>query len=232
MPTSRTSGRQPCGRSESARCHCRSPCPRRRRPSWSPPSSRRTRSHARGPRAFPPGRMRSRRHPRQSRSVSRLSRLPVRLRSVDRPVPTTNLTRREAVPRTGAEVRFFNRVYAIVREIPRGRVATYGQVAFLAGVPRGARAVGWALRALTPARATEVPWQRVVGAGGCLARHLRARQARLLRAEGVAAEGGVVDVARFGLGRDGRRPAQGRTRGRPWEPAVGNRAASILRRRA
>ena len=44
-------------------------------------------------------------------------------------------------------VGFFERVYQAVRRIPRGRVATYGQVAVLAGTPRGARAVGWALRA-------------------------------------------------------------------------------------
>ena len=46
---------------------------------------------------------------------------------------------------------FFERVYEAVRAIPRGRVVTYGQVARLVGVPRGARAVGWALRALDPA---------------------------------------------------------------------------------
>ena len=43
-------------------------------------------------------------------------------------------------------VSFFERVYRLVRGIPKGRVATYGQVAALLGVPRGARAVGWALK--------------------------------------------------------------------------------------
>ena len=47
---------------------------------------------------------------------------------------------------------FFEQVYAAVRGIPAGRVPTYGQVARLLGVPRGARAVGWALRALAPRR--------------------------------------------------------------------------------
>ena len=61
---------------------------------------------------------------------------------------------------------FFERVYEAVRAIPRGRVATYGQVARLLGMARGARAVGWALRALDPRRAPPVPWHRVVGAGG------------------------------------------------------------------
>src|SRR5207244_11707400 len=63
---------------------------------------------------------------------------------------------------------FFARVYAAVRAIPRGRVATYGQLARLLGVPRGARAVGWALRALSPAREERVPWHRAVGPGGRL----------------------------------------------------------------
>jgi methylated-DNA-protein-cysteine methyltransferase-like protein len=82
---------------------------------------------------------------------------------------------------------FFARVYAAVRAIPRGRVATYGQVAALLGVPRGARAVGWALRAL-PA-GNSVPWHRVVGAGGRISIRAGAGpelQRRRLRAEGVA----------------------------------------------
>ena len=49
---------------------------------------------------------------------------------------------------TGRPLNFYERVYAMVRRIPRGRVATYGQVAALLGVPRGARAVGWALRGI------------------------------------------------------------------------------------
>jgi methylated-DNA-protein-cysteine methyltransferase related protein len=82
---------------------------------------------------------------------------------------------------------FFARVYAAVKAIPRGRVATYGQVAALLGVPRGARAVGWALRAL-PA-GNRVPWHRVVGAGGRISYRAGAGpelQRRKLRAEGVA----------------------------------------------
>jgi methylated-DNA-protein-cysteine methyltransferase-like protein len=98
--------------------------------------------------------------------------------------------------------RFFARVYALVRKIPRGRVATYGQVAALLGVPRGARAVGWALRALPAAQATRVPWHRVVGAGGRIS--LRDGlgpqiQRRRLRAEGVRFRGVVVDLVRHGV---------------------------------
>jgi methylated-DNA-protein-cysteine methyltransferase-like protein len=97
---------------------------------------------------------------------------------------------------------FFGRVYALVRRIPRGRVATYGQVAAAAGVPRGARAVGWALRALPAALARRIPWHRVVGAGGRISPRAGPGpeiQRRRLRAEGVRFLGGHVDISRHGL---------------------------------
>lgn len=61
---------------------------------------------------------------------------------------------------------FDSRVYRIVRDIPPGCVATYGEVAFLAGIPRAARAVGWALRRCPY---PELPCHRVIGANGALA---------------------------------------------------------------
>ncbi|HJV64209.1 MAG TPA: MGMT family protein [Geomonas sp.] len=54
-------------------------------------------------------------------------------------------------------------IYAVVARIPRGRVATYGQIARLAGLPRSARFVGYALSALTD---KSIPWHRVVNAQG------------------------------------------------------------------
>ena len=97
---------------------------------------------------------------------------------------------------------FFARVYAAVRAIPRGRVATYGQLARLLGVPRGARAVGWALRALSPARGKRVPWHRVVGAGGRISPRAGTgpfvQRRRLLR-EGVSFRQGRVDLRRHGI---------------------------------
>ena len=60
----------------------------------------------------------------------------------------------------------WQRVHAVVRRIPRGRVATYGQVAALADLPGAARQVGYALHAL-PDHST-VPWHRVLNARGMI----------------------------------------------------------------
>lgn len=98
---------------------------------------------------------------------------------------------------------FHSRVYAVVRRVPRGRVVTYGQVARALGLFRGARAVGWALRALPAPLHDRVPWHRVVSAGGRIAARAGGgarRQAARLRAEGVRVSGeGVVDLRRHGL---------------------------------
>ncbi len=60
----------------------------------------------------------------------------------------------------------YRRIYQVVRRIPRGRVATYGQVAALAGLPHAPRVAGYALFALPDG--SPVPWHRVVAAGGRL----------------------------------------------------------------
>ena len=82
-----------------------------------------------------------------------------------------------------------NRIYDVVRRIPRGRVLTYGDVAALAGMPGQARLVGYALHALP--EHTTVPWQRVINARGgiSLGRAYPGGeliQRQLLEAEGVA----------------------------------------------
>lgn len=56
------------------------------------------------------------------------------------------------------------RIYAVVKRIPRGRVATYGQIATLAGLDGHARQVGYALHDLPPR--SNVPWHRVINAKG------------------------------------------------------------------
>lgn len=98
-------------------------------------------------------------------------------------------------------MRFDDLVYAVVRRIPRGRVASYGQVALLCGNPRASRAVGWALRR-NPAPGEEIPCHRVVNREGRLAPAFAFggpdAQRKLLEAEGVAVDGdGFVDMARY-----------------------------------
>lgn len=61
----------------------------------------------------------------------------------------------------------FARIYAVVQQIPYGKVATYGQVGVLAtGSPFSARAVGWALHSLRDSFQDAVPWWRVINAQG------------------------------------------------------------------
>jgi methylated-DNA-protein-cysteine methyltransferase-like protein len=108
----------------------------------------------------------------------------------------------------------WRRYHAIVERIPAGRVATYGQVAALAGFPGNAREVGYALAALP--EATELPWQRVINARGEVSpRREPGRdgyQRHLLEEEGVVfGPGGRVDLERLGW-EPGKVRERGRTR--------------------
>jgi len=92
----------------------------------------------------------------------------------------------------------YERIYEITRRIPEGRVATYGQIARLAGVPKGARQVGYAMAALGRGRPRpEIPWHRVVNAKG--ESSIGGDQITRLEAEGVVFnEQGRIDLKRFG----------------------------------
>ena len=95
-----------------------------------------------------------------------------------------------------------------MKQIPRGRVASYGDVAHLAGLGGAARQVGYALHALP--EASRVPWQRVVNARGEIsAARVRCGelpQRKILEREGVRFdERGRIDLARYGW-RARRRP--------------------------
>ncbi|MDI3288825.1 MGMT family protein [Polyangium sp. 15x6] len=124
----------------------------------------------------------------------------------------TALTTRARVSRaepddTVEPVSWWQDFYRVVRRIPRGRVTTYGVIAALAGHPRSARHVGFALAALKdPGGGSSVPWQRVLGSrprnraavtikdpvGGAL-------QRALLESEGVTFDTrGNVSLDRFG----------------------------------
>ena len=91
-----------------------------------------------------------------------------------------------------------SRIHRVVARIPRGRVATYGQIARLAGLRGQARLVGYAMHALPTG--TRVPWQRVVNARGeiSLPGSSAVRQRDLLEREGVRFDArGRIDLDRF-----------------------------------
>lgn len=91
-------------------------------------------------------------------------------------------------------------IYHIVAQIPRGRVATYGQVAALAGLGRGARLVGRTLNQL-PAE-TELPWHRVINARGAIALPATSAgyglQQEKLQQEGIVFKKDRVNLTQYG----------------------------------
>ncbi len=92
----------------------------------------------------------------------------------------------------------YERIYDVVGRIPEGKVATYGQIAHLAGIPKGARQVGYAMAALGRGRPRpDVPWHRVVNAKG--ESSIGGEQITRLEAEGVAFnEKGRIDLKVYG----------------------------------
>ena len=104
---------------------------------------------------------------------------------------------RETTPRAGNEAAAnpaLEAIWDVVARIPRGRAATYGDVARAAGLPGRARQAGYALKHVPDD--LQLPWHRVVGAGGKIAfppsSSARREQTRRLRGEGVAVTNGRV----------------------------------------
>ena len=91
------------------------------------------------------------------------------------------------------------RIRSTIGDIPKGSVASYGQVADIAGVPRGARQVGYVLRHLP--KGHKVPWHRVITASGKIAfpdgSDSFQEQVRRLEAENVTVRKGRVDMREF-----------------------------------
>jgi methylated-DNA-protein-cysteine methyltransferase-like protein len=88
--------------------------------------------------------------------------------------------------RKNKPVSFFDQVYVVVKRIPKGKVATYGQVAAILEHPRAARTVGWALNGLPSRLAAHVPWHRVINAEGRISNTGNAEeQLRRLQKEGI-----------------------------------------------
>jgi methylated-DNA-protein-cysteine methyltransferase-like protein len=99
----------------------------------------------------------------------------------------------------------YARIYAVVRRIPRGKVATYGQVATIAGLPGRPRMAGYALYASGPHHA--LPWHRVLGAGGRLTLARLDPDTALTQRIRLESEGVRFDArGRVDLGRHGWRP--------------------------
>ena len=85
----------------------------------------------------------------------------------------------------------YSAIYTIVARIPEGKVSTYGAIAHVIPVPRGARGVGWAMARCPP----DIPWWRVVSASGRITSPDAQLQIELLMGEGVAMMShGVVDL--------------------------------------
>ncbi len=89
-------------------------------------------------------------------------------------------------PAAGQPAELFERIYRVVRQVPRGQVATYGQIALIVGAPTP-RIVGFAMSALPDG--SKVPWQRVINSQGQISARKDGgpdwRQRRRLEAEGV-----------------------------------------------
>lgn len=114
----------------------------------------------------------------------------------------------------------YTRIHAVIRKIPRGAVATYGQVAELAGIPGGARVAAAALKTSKPEH--RLPWQRVIGKASKLRGRIAihdpvgaAMQRHLLEHEGVAVgDSGLVKLDVYG-----------------WLPTTGSGRGASPRRR-
>jgi methylated-DNA-protein-cysteine methyltransferase-like protein len=110
-----------------------------------------------------------------------------------------------------------DRIVRAIRAIPRGRVATYGQIAALAGAPDAARRVAWLLH--SSSRKRRLPWHRVIGASGRVSLPQGGGyelQRALLEAERVAFHDEKVDLTRFlWRPRGGGSGSRSRLQGRP-----------------
>ena len=93
----------------------------------------------------------------------------------------------------------YKKIWAMVEKIPQGKVATYGQMAAMAGYSKQPRMAGYALYNLPPK--TKIPWQRVINAQGRISfpkgSAAYRRQRAKLKREGIVFIGGRVDLTRF-----------------------------------
>lgn len=95
---------------------------------------------------------------------------------------------------------FSKKVISLISQVPRGKVATYGQIAKLAGKPQGSRGVSWILH--SSSKAHQLPWQRILGSTGKISFPPGSaefkKQKRLLISEGVEFDGDdTIDLTKF-----------------------------------
>ena len=98
----------------------------------------------------------------------------------------------------------YSAMYEIIRKVPRGRVATYAQIAALAGVTRGGRVAAAALK--VSQKSDRLPWQRIVGRASAVRGRIAiydpagaAHQRQLLEREGVeVTDAWTIDLRRYG----------------------------------
>ena len=126
----------------------------------------------------------------------------------------------------------FQAILAQVRRIPRGKVATYGDVAYAAGFPGAARQVVWALHSTNG-----LPWHRVVGAGGQirLTGEHGFEQRMRLQSEGVQFHGQRVAMEAHHhsfFGRSAKKPAKKRSAAKRLPPKKTSPKKATRRRRA
>jgi methylated-DNA-protein-cysteine methyltransferase related protein len=104
-----------------------------------------------------------------------------------------------AIKESNMEYSFTEKIKQVLKRIPRGKVATYGQIAVLAGNPLGARQVAWTLHSC--AEKYNLPWQRVIGSKGKISLPKRGGyelQKKLLVREGVKfGKGDLIDLDRY-----------------------------------
>ncbi len=98
---------------------------------------------------------------------------------------------------------FKEKVLELVRKIPYGRVTTYGTIATLAGLPRGARLVGGMLHFTSTYQDDQLPWQRVINRHGFIStkciEHPAPLQKALLEQEGIEVSSDfVIDLEKYG----------------------------------
>ena len=109
--------------------------------------------------------------------------------------------RLKSLDKTNPNPGFFEQVYRLVRQVPPGKVTSYGAIARMLGHPHAARTVGWAMRGLP--EGSDVPWHRVINSQGRIPASGREQSADLQRAlledEGIDFdERGAVDWERHG----------------------------------